>query len=182
MKNAMIAVLALFILLPACLFAQKGYAIDKGVMIVDGSAGFVSAGGDMWGDDRSTRLFLNPSLGFFVVPHLAIGATFDYMNWSDGDDSNSYFGFGPKVSYYFGDSDSKVYPFVAGSFFYFSWSDLYTQNDLKFEGGAAFMIAKNVAITGNAFYRIESQKWETADESESGNTFGVEFGVGIFIF
>jgi len=182
MKKTMIAVLALFIMLPACSFAQKGYAIDKGVIVIDGMASYVSAGGDLYGDDRVSVIALNPSIGYFIMPHLAMGVNFGFQKTSHGDDSDTIFAVGPSVAYFMGDANSKVYPFVAGTFLYSSEDDHHTQTDIKLKGGAAFMIAKNVAITGNAFYKMESQKWETADESESGNTFGVEFGVGIFIF
>jgi len=44
------------------------------------------------------------------------------------------------------------------------------------------MIARNVALTGNAFYMLENLKPKDADQSASGNTFGVEFGVAAFVF
>ena len=184
MKKTMIAVLALFIMLPACSFAQKGYAIDKGVMIVDGSAGYVSEGGDLRGDDRETTIFINPHLGYFIIPHVAIGASVNFEKWSKGDHSRTEYGIGPAAAYYLGDQNSKIYPFIRGAFLYKSSSNAfdYTKTEIHLSGGAAFMIAKNVAITGGVFYMIESQKNDGADDSISGNTFGVRFGIAGFVY
>lgn len=52
----------------------------------------------------------------------------------------------------------------------------------QFSGGAAFMLARNVALIGEAFYLIENLTPEEAENSVSGNTFGVRFGVAAFIF
>jgi hypothetical protein len=182
MKKIMIAVLALFIMLPALAFAQKDYAIDKGVILVDGMASYTSAGGDLRGEERATTVYLDPSIGYFIMPHLAIGVNFGFWKMSQGDYSDSIFEIGPSVAYFLGDASSKVYPFVAGTFLYRSDDDEYTETDIKFEGGAAFMVAKNVAISGSAFYMMESRTPEDADDSVGGNTFGVEFGIGIFIY
>jgi len=182
MKKIMIAMLALLIMLPAYSFAQKGYAIDKGVIVIDGMASYVSAGGDLYGDDRVSVIALNPSLGYFIMPHLAMGVNFGFQKTSHGDDSDTKFAVGPSVAYFMGDANSTVYPFVAGTFLYSSDDDHHKQTDIKLKGGAAFMIAKNVAITGGAFYMIQSRTPEGADDSVSGNVFGVEFGVGIFVY
>ena len=187
MKKTMMAVLALFIMLPALVFAQKGYAIDKGVMIIDGSAGYFSAGGDLFesdGDGRITSLYINPHLDYFIVPHVAIGAAFNFGKWSHGDHSTTEYGVGPTAAFFLGNPNSKIYPFIRGSFFYdITSNDLdYKRTIIRFSGGAAFMVAKNVAITGGAFYTIESNKEEGADESVSGNIFGITFGIAAFVY
>ena len=182
MKKIIIAVIAVLIMLPACSFAQKGYAVDQGVMLLDGSISFTSAGGDLRLDETETTFTINPVVGYFIIPHLAIGVGFNYTKYSWGDTDHTFLGVGPAAAYFLGDANSKMYPFVGGSFVYGSMSDEYTQTDIKFEGGAAFMIAKNVAITGAAFYMMESYKPDGADESISGNTFGIEFGISTFIY
>jgi hypothetical protein len=182
MKKIIIALIAVLIMLPAYSFAQKGYAIDKGVMLLAGSISFTSEGGDLRGDERATTFTINPAVGYFVIPHLAIGVGFNYTKYSYGDDDDTFLGIGPAAAYFLGDANSKMYPFVGASFVYGSVSDSYTKTDIKFEVGSAYMIAKNVAITGSAFYMLESYKPEGADESTSGNTFGIEFGVSTFIY
>ena len=182
MKKTMIAMLALLIMLPAYSFAQKGYAIDKGVIVIEGSAYFESMGGDLRGDERATAMSISPGLGYFIMPHLMIGGFFSYYKYSHGDHSDSIFGVGPMAAYFLGNPDSKMYPFVSGSFIYTSDDEEYTSTDIKFKGGAAFMIHKHVAITGGVFYMMESYKPDGADESTSGNTFGIEFGISTFIY
>ena len=49
-------------------------------------------------------------------------------------------------------------------------------------GGAAFMIAKNTAITAGVYSLFESRKHEGTDDSIGGNAFGLEVGIDVFVF
>lgn len=182
MKKIMLSALALVLLLPARLFAQKTYAVDRGSMIVGGSVGFSSFGGDFRGEDRLTLISINPSLLIFVAPHVALGGTINFTSLSSGGATDTFFGIGPTVMYFFGDAQSKTYPFLSGSLIYGRDNDAFTKIDFRFAGGAAFMIAKNVALSGSAFYVIESVRHKDAGKSTSGNTFGAELGIAAFIF
>jgi hypothetical protein len=177
-------ILALSLFMPIRTFAQKAYAVDKGSMLVGGSAGFTSIGGDAIDEDgdRVSVFVINPDLLFFVSPHVALGGAVSVVSVSFGGESNTTFGIGPTVGYYFGNENSKTYPFIKGRFIYTNDADDFSETDFQFEGGAAFMIAKNVALTGSAFYLIQSFKPEGADESISGNTFGIQFGIEAFVF
>lgn len=182
MKKILLTFIILLFFLSTQSFAQADYAVDKGSFIIGGSASFSSFGGDIRGDDRVSIISINPLLGYFVIPNLAIGGTFSYTSYSWDDESNSSFGLGPSVAYFIGDQNSKTYPFIGGSFIYTSDDDDYTKTDFRFTGGAAFMIAKNVAVTGSVYYMMESLKYEGAEESISGNTFGIELGITAFVF
>ena len=172
----------LFLSMPVFVLGQN-YPIDKGSIILGGTASFQSLGGeDLRGDDRTSLFTLTPQFFYFVAPNFSVGAILNYQSISRGDFSDSAIGIGPTVIYFFGDASSNTYPFLGASYIYTSDEDSYTKNDIRLMGGSAFMIAKNVSITGDVFYLIESYKSDNADDSVSGNTFGVEFGVTVFIF
>ena len=168
--------------MPTCLLSQKSYTVDQGSILLGGTAGFSSQGGDIIGNDRLTTITINPSLLYFVAPNVGIGGTINLLNMSHSGNSSTLFGIGPKVAYYFGDQNKTTFPFIAGSFIYNSASDSYTETDFQFSGGFTSMLNKYVGITGEAFYMIESRKSEGSDKTYSGNTFGIQLGIAVFIF
>ena len=179
--------------------AQTGYAIDSGSFIVGGGIRFTSFGGDD-NQERITLVAVNPIVQYFVVPHLALGGAFDVRHVSGSELENrastSTIGIGPRVGYYFGHSGWRVYPFVAGTVFVsrfiineLSVPQLGTLDppdrtivDLQPSGGAAFMISKNVAITGEVFYRLNFTEFEGESERVDANEFGLRFGVAAFVY
>lgn len=178
MRKLNLILLVLLLLSPIPLLAQKSYAIDKSSIIIGGSAGFSNTGGG--GDDRFTQITARPDLSFFVVPNLAIGGNAMYSRFSASGFSSTFLGIGPKVAYYFGDLKSKSYPFLSSSFFYGKQLDFSSHISLQFSGGIAFMVAKNVAITGQAFFLLINEIRDGPDES--GNRFGIEIGISTFVF
>ncbi|MGH7450440.1 MAG: hypothetical protein ACRENG_03785 [bacterium] len=182
MKHVIRIALVFVLFLPVRSLAQKAYAIDRGSMIVGGSAGFSSFGGDFRGKDRLTMISFNPNWLFFFAPHVAIGGTINFTSLSASGETDTFFGVGPSIMYFFGGAQSRTYPFMSGSFIYGRDNDDFTKIDLRLAGGAAVMIAKNVAITTGAFYVIESVKYEDTKKSINGNTFGVEIGITAFVF
>ena len=171
-------ILLVLILSSSQLFAQKKFAVDKGSIIVAGSAGFSSTGNGE--SDRFTLITASPSLSFFVVPNLAIGGSGNFRRFSSSGSSSTFIGIGPTVAYYFGGINTKSYPFVSSSFSYNKLLDFSSQISLQFSSGVAFMIAKNVAITGEAFFLVIRESQDGADEN--GNSFGIQIGVSTFIF
>ena len=59
------------------LFGQKSYPTDSGSITLGGCAYVTSQGGDMLGDDRSTVIRVNPSIGYFIIQNFAIGGVED---------------------------------------------------------------------------------------------------------
>ncbi len=179
--------------------AQTDYATDSGSFIVGGSVSFTSFGGDNR-QDRVTLVSVNPILQYFVAPHLAVGGAFDVRHVSGSDLENrastTALGLGPRFGYYFGDSGWRVYPFLAGTVFVsrfiiheLSVPQLGTLDppdrtivDIQPSGGAAFMIAKNVAITGEVFYRLNFTEFEGESDAVDANEFGLRFGVAAFVY
>src|SRR5690606_33508685 len=75
--------LALLLLAPSLVQAQS-YAIDKGSLMIGGTAGFSSTGGEGT-DDRLTQILINPSLQYFVTRGLAFGGEVTLQHFSRGD-------------------------------------------------------------------------------------------------
>jgi hypothetical protein len=178
--------------------AQTDYAIDSGSFIVGCSVSSRASAETM--EDRGLLVSVNPILQYFVAPHLALGGAFDVRHVSGSDLENraatSTVGIGPRVGYYFGDSGWRVYPFLGGTVFV-SRFIIHEQSvpqlgtldppdrtivDIQPSGGAAFMIAKNVAITGEVFYRLNFTEFEGESDAVDSNEFGLRFGVAAFVY
>ncbi len=160
--------LAVSLWLPVVAFGQAS-PIDKGSLIVGGNAN-LSAPSNGFNGDRSFNLTVSPSVQYFVAPGLALGGgvTLGVLGKRFAG------GIGPKVSYFFkGKEERALYPFVSASASYFRafGSD---SGVADVSGGAVLMIAKNVGLTGEAFY--------TQDLSDEANNLGLRFGITAFVF
>ena len=183
MKTLTFALVLSVIVLPCTSSGGAAGPVDKGSISLGGAACFASAGGELHGDDRMTTIALNPSVLYFVVGGLAIGGEVRFTRMSSGDESDTSWGVGPKLAYFFfGGTDSPVHPFVAASYDYSRAVDWYTASEITCAAGAAFMVARNVALTGEAFYAIESSRADGADASLDGDVFGLRLGIATFIF
>jgi len=188
------AVLALLLMLPVLALAAE-YEMDKGAIEVGGTASFMSAGGDLYeiGDDGQTEFQISPMAHYFVIPNLGIGGTLSFSNWSQGDATQSTFGIGPSLQYYFGNAESRMYPFLGAAFMYTTS----TYNDgtpgaedltvngttIEFLGGAALILADHFAVKGGLFYDIDSRKVDVEGaESVSGSVFGIQIGFSGYIY
>ncbi len=171
----------LFLLLSGAALAQKQYPVDKGSIQLSGSASFTSQGYET-SDNDLTTVQLNTVAGYFIIPNLLAGANLAFIHQSIGDESSTLFGIGPKVAYYFGEADSQIYPYLTGSFLYFSLSDAYTETAFFIGGGAVFMAAEHIGFTAEAGYQFESYSPKGGGDSVSGHTFGISFGLAAFLF
>ncbi len=190
MNRTLFLLFAVTLFLTGETFAQD-YAIDKGSFILGGSANFTSQGGDLYeaDDERLTSIGLNPLLLYFVLPGFGIGGDLLINRVSQGDFSQTSLAVGPTIAYFFGNSESKVFPFVSASPLFSSTSVDVGDEDISGSGfgfsgeaGAAFMLARNVAITGGVFYLYEKIDIDEFDESLNGNTVGVALGITAFIY
>jgi outer membrane protein W len=184
--------LALLLILPIAALAQN-FAVDKGSILIDGSAGFSSSGGDLneVNGEKSTEIMVNPFIGYFIVPNLGVGLEGIFAKESQGDYSVSAFGVGPRVAYFLGNASSKTFPFLgAGVFLVKGKAETgdpgvtaeETQFNISVSAGITAMVAKNVGITGKVYYTLESNKPKDADEAIKGNIIGVALGISSFIF
>src|SRR5690606_21219063 len=91
------------------------YAVDRGSVLMGGSASFTNTGSDD-SDERTSRLLLQPRAQYFVAKGLAIGGSVTLSRYADDDDSSTTVGIGPQVSYYFGAAQrQRAYPFVSAN-------------------------------------------------------------------
>lgn len=167
-------------------------AIDRGSIILGGQVGFSSIGGDQFAD-RQNAIVISPNVQFFVVPHLAVGGNVRLAYISGSGASIAQYGIGPRLGYYFGAPESRVYPFVAVTVAMdrVDFGEPPTpgalapdQTVLRFQpaAGASFMVGDEVAITGQLFYRLTSNDVEGAASSVDTNEIGLDFGVTVFVF
>lgn len=201
MKNLTI-LLAMVLLLAVSVSAGP---VDKGSMIVGGELGFTSAGGDAYenadGDGQTSIQFM-PFLAYFVAPSIAVGGEVLYNSASWGDYSESTFGVGPTVAYFFNLDPTRteikgtMYPFVQAFFKYgkntvdsgVEGADEVKTTATYFgaKGGVMYMATDHWALNANVFYQSETLKLddapEGADDSISGNTLGLHVGLTAFLF
>ncbi len=178
--------LALVLTVAPSAFAQT-YAIDKGSYLLGGTVSFTSTGGDTLfdEDERLTEFSINPDLAYFVIPGLALGANVSYSRISERNFSFTTIGIGPSIAYYFGGPANKAYPFVAGSVLYASSDGDISGFGSELAGGVSYMIARNVGLTGEAFYRLSRLSGDVfpgVERDFDSNTFGLRGGVTAFIF
>lgn len=197
MQKLVLGVLAL--LIPLCARAQE-YPIDRGSLLIEGSASYTSSGGSLYedyDDDRLNVLTINSSVQRFLVPNLAIGTITEVSRVSRGGSSETLLGIGPRVSLFLGTPKGSVQPFISAHALFVSLTAEYeyrghygyntgtersiaTGYVLGVSGGFAVMVARNVALTAAGIYNHEY----IGDEFGYGlgNHFGVRFGVAGFIF
>jgi hypothetical protein len=172
--------LPLLALLPVSASAQS-YAVDRGSVLVGGSASWTSADtGDSDGGRLST-LLLNPSVLYFVAPGLALGGDATLARYARDDYSSTSVGVGPAIAYYFGGSRRSLYPFLSANVHYArsGLGDGTSGSAWSYSGsaGAVAMLADAVGINGSLFYRNERD-----DLGDWRNTVGLAFGISAFVF
>jgi hypothetical protein len=172
--------------------------IDKGSMIVDGSAYFSSQSGDWWEDAEGnslTRISLDPSIGYFVAPSILVGGEVQLMSWSQGDYSMTNWAIGPTVGYYFNldasrtEAKGALYPYIK-AFFLIGQSK--TDNGtttsttdvmlLGGKGGVVFMLSNAIGLDAGVKFQSDSYKPEGADKSITGTTLMVGAGITAFLW
>ena len=166
------------------------HAVDQGSLLIDGNVSLTSTGSNDDGD-RVTNIMLSPSVQYFVVPGLAVGASFSLERQASDGFSRTTYGVGPSVSYYFGASVEKaIYPFVAVGVNYFgSRFDFDGDTDTETlsaygvgaSGGVLVMLSGSVGVTGRLFYEVQDYS-DDFDEDLRTNAFGFAFGIAAFVF
>ncbi|MGB8951193.1 MAG: outer membrane beta-barrel protein [Candidatus Aminicenantales bacterium] len=187
-KKAILAVVSslfLLTLLTTTASAQTS-PIDKGSINIGGMLSFQSYSGDLYGDGMSTTLLM-PGFRYFIMRGLAVGADLMLIRQSGDDWSDTTTGIGPTVAYFFNTKSDQFYPYVGLRLQYYclssSWnshSDSMTGFDFGFGGGLAYMLKRNVAVTAEVGYHIQSLSYE--GESESGSVLSFMVGLAVFLY
>jgi hypothetical protein len=161
--------------------SAQSYAVDRGSVLVGGSAGWSSAD---TGDDSSgrfTTLLLNPSALYFVAPGLAMGGDATLVRYGRDDNSSTSVGVGPTIAYYFGGGPRPVYPFLSANIHYarggLGTDGAYSTWNYSASAGAVAMLADAVGINGSLYFRNDRD-----DVDNWHNTVGLAFGISAFVF
>jgi hypothetical protein len=197
--------LATGLLLSALPLHAQDSPIDPGVYILDGSVSFRSQGGDLYSadGDRQTTISLQPAGLYVLAPKTAVGGQLRVSRSSQDTGSTTTLGLGPSVTYYLGEPDAEVFPFVAANLLLLRSSrsvDLGSvdigfgdpvelgEEDITLTGlavdiqaGFTYMLARNVGLTTAAFFLYERLGSDDTD-AQAGNTLGVQVGITAFIF
>jgi hypothetical protein len=164
------------------------YAPDKGSNMFGITAGFINASGDLYEDQKgnsSTTVLLMPTLAHFSVSNFAIGGDFLFIHSKQGGITINTLGLGPKAMFFFGEKDSKAYPYLTLGFYYVRNSiDGYAISGTRFKFGAgtSMMMAPHLGLLMEASYNLDNLKPEGAKESESGNMLIFSLGLAGFTF
>lgn len=165
--------------------SAQSYATDRHVWQVGGTARFTSYHVI---DGGSSRTFsINPRLGLFVVPGLAVGANLFLGHSSNDNTSATQYGIGPGLTYYFRHRSATINPYInANTLFIHSSFDGGSANDFNWlvSAGLAIFLARNVAITGELFYTHAHTEAEFNGQTGSGSSeeYGSQFGVSVFVW
>jgi hypothetical protein len=193
MRTTMIAVgvFAIAPLVPSA--SAQSYAMDRGVWTVAGTASvshFSTLG--LGVDNGSTSISLFPSVGYFFLPRFLVAATLQYAHsWGNGSTSTGI-GAGPRLAYYFGNGSASLHPYVTAAALVGSESRGFMGSTSSYgwwswrgAGGIALLLARNVAVTGEAFYgqlHYSLPVFAGQSSSNTSSSFGLSFGLSLFLY
>ena len=167
------------------------YATDRGVWLLGGTAR-ISNARDIGNDANTFVIDLNPKLGYFLTPGLALTANLEYAHFSSDAGSSSVYGVGPGLTYYIRHRQTMLNPFLSARTLYThqrfhpDGGPMSTENSFTWlvSGGAAVFLARNVAITGELFYSHDHFSTDVSGtaQSNSAEEYGTQFGVAVYVF
>jgi len=128
-------------------YGQRSEATSPSAALLSGAVSFSSQGGDLYAggedEDRLTTLAIIPSLFYFVAPGLGIGGDLSYNRQSQGNQSLTIWGAGPKLGYFM-DSGSNTIPFLAGGINFLSIGDEDdSESGFRFKIGGGVLLRKD---------------------------------------
>lgn len=208
----LLSFLFLFFFIQSKTYSQE-FPTDTGSKLIFGNIVFSSAGGDLYenaDEDRVSSFTATPSFSFFVSPGLAIGGKGLYSYSGQGKNSETTFGIGPHIIYFFnaGEKPEKIsgttYFYTGAAFMYlhnvieeeFELYDYmgFPTNDtdtdeystsgfaVSFGLGIIHMMSNSVGLDFELGYEIDSITPESADESISGNKINLLVGIIAFLY
>jgi hypothetical protein len=180
----------LLFLLAAPLAAQS-YAVDRGVWQVGGT-GRVSWFRVTGDGPKNSIAELNPRLGYFVAPGLALTANLQLARYGSSGGHVWNYGVGPGLTYYFIHDGRRLHPFLSTRTLLLhtrssaNGGSSYATNAFNWlvSGGAVVLVARNVGLTGELFYAHNHTGYDTGSGSTSSNSeeYGSQFGVSVYLF
>lgn len=163
-----------FLLVAPSLLSAQSYAIDRGSLLIGGTAGFSSTGGD-FDDERTSILIIHPSVQYFVTRGLSFGGDISIQRVDRGGDARTNYGVGPSAMYFWGGAERTVYPYVSGGVRYVRSGDS-DAFGYQAAGGAIVMLMDAVGLNGSLYYQ------QTEGDEFSTDSFGLALGIAAFVF
>lgn len=172
--------------------AQPTWGLDRGSILIGGSASYYEAGGEVQSFSTAKSWDLFPTAYYCVSPNIALGGALLLSSETrSGFESNTLAGIGPGVLAYFADSTSTVYPFVGLNLFYafLSRQNLSSSSGtlrslhgvaLELSLGGTFMLSRSWGITGMLYY--QGQQLSEDGDWKGGKRYGYRIGVTGFVF
>ncbi|MFC1549862.1 hypothetical protein ACFL46_01035 [Candidatus Neomarinimicrobiota bacterium] len=196
-KGITVALMVIFICFSFATAQNNPFA--KGSLGVWEEFYFQSSGGDAWENndgDRETEMQNNTTVGYFIMPGVAVGGQFMLDRTSQGDYKDTMWGFGPSATYFLGGGDvngsvkGSVFPFATVGFVYLKGNTEYSSGaDFEFTAtifggdvGAMYMLNSFVGFSGSIGYQLWSfNSDDIPNDREDGNKFNLNAGFTIFI-
>ncbi|UCE24782.1 MAG: hypothetical protein JSU74_01660 [Candidatus Zixiibacteriota bacterium] len=176
--------IALFSLLTTVASAAEN-PLDKGSVILEGSAFFTSQSGDAYIDSKT--IIVNPGFSYFVSPGTFVGGLIQYGWYEVGSSSVTEYSLGPVLGYYFNTNKERpepkgaAYPFVMAFAAYGGFDSELTLIQFGGQAGVTLMASNAVGVTFEA--RLSHDIWDSDEaDSRSGLTFQIGFGLTSFIY
>lgn len=164
--------------------------ISKGTINLNGNLSFSSQSFEEGNENRNV-LILNPHIGYFFADNISFGLSLSYNRISLGSASNTNWGIGPNLRYYF--ALENVKPFVSIGYLYTetfnsSNDDKWKGSQFRITGGLDYFITKNVALESTISYNFNNDKlpdsykgmYKSLDQKS--NTFQIGVGINFFIY
>lgn len=171
---------------------QPTWALDRGSVLIGGSASYYEAGGEAQSFSTKKSWDVLPYAYYCISPNVALGGAFLLSSETrSGYESNTFAGVGPGLMAYFADSTSTVYPFVGLNLYYAflsrenlgsSSGTLRSLHGYAFELtlGGTYMMNRYVGITGMLYY--QGQQLSEDGDWKGGKRYGYRIGLTGFIF
>ena len=157
MKTLLIS--SLLFLFISISFAQG--PITKGTFNLDGTISFSSIS-YVGADYNVETILLSPQVGYFLVNNFSLGLAVSYQKVSYDENSESDWGIGPNIRYYF--VLNNINPFLGIGYSYAentrNTSEYKITTDrIIFSGGIDIFVTKSVAIETLLSYMINESKY-----------------------
>ena len=170
------------------------FPTDKGSMMFSGNFVFSSIGGKLYqaNEERISSIQTNPTFGYFIYPGLNIGIKAIFNRISQGEYSDTIWGIGPTVSYFFRGNKKPTtaiknitfpYPYLTISNFCSNF-DLSESNTtlngltINLGMGLLTMVDDYVGINMEVSYDFDKIKYNS--KTEDGNRFNILIGITVF--
>lgn len=163
-------------------------ASRRGSVLIGGSVSFLSQGGDFYeifDNDRLNTILVQPTILYFIIPNLSLGASIGYRLQAQGDFDLETFSLGPRIGYFIG-TNSGLLPFFIGGVNYNSYSyDVgftASEDGFGFILGTGFLFCKGHLGIGIEFAFVHERYSTDQLGTFTGNSILISLGLAGFLY